>query len=159
MHSCALSIERRMLINKCQSILGFCFYSFRADYVRNNGLSINHKVLLFRADCGCCFTISVVPPTIDSQPSDVLLPAGQMAVFTAMVTGEEITIEWLRDGLPIGADARITGINTLLLTITDISTADEASYMLSVSNEAQMDVLSNPVTLTIRKLGRGLKHS
>ena len=90
-------------------------------------------------------------PEITIEPSNVLLPAEQTATFSAMVTGEELALEWRRNGLEIIPDPpRIDGIDSATFTIMSISMADEGNYRLTVVNDAGT-IMSDTVTLTIRK--------
>jgi hypothetical protein len=81
-------------------------------------------------------------PTIISQPSNVIVAAGQPAAFTVVASGKDLAYTWFKDGTPIEY------ISDPTYTIPAASTADEGEYTVEVAN-AGGSVISAPATLSI----------
>ncbi len=93
-------------------------------------------------------TFNLIPQTLlwqtnctDQAPQIVLQPvaqsvlAGATAVFEVEATGSEpMTYQWLRGGLPLTDDGRVTGSATATLGIADAQSSDAGVYSVSVSN-------------------------
>ncbi|MCW5557482.1 MAG: hypothetical protein KIT22_06600 [Verrucomicrobiae bacterium] len=68
-------------------------------------------------------------PVIDTQPSDTSADLGGSFSLVVGVTGSEpLTYQWRREGIVI------SGVNTNVLTLTDVNTSDFAGYDVIVSN-------------------------
>ena len=81
-------------------------------------------------------------PTIITQPSNVIVAAGQPASFTVVASGKDLTYTWFKDGTPIEY------ISDPTYTIPAASTADVGEYTVEVAN-AGGSVISAPATLSI----------
>ncbi len=74
-------------------------------------------------------------PQIVLQPVAQSVLAGATAVFEVEATGSEpMTYQWLRGGLPLTDDGRVTGSATATLGIADAQSSDAGVYSVSVSN-------------------------
>ena len=82
-------------------------------------------------------------PSITTQPSAVIVTAGQSASFTVVANGTPSpTYQWLKNGV------NILGANSASYTISATSSTDAGSYSVVVSNAAG-SVTSNVVALTL----------
>jgi hypothetical protein len=69
-----------------------------------------------------------------------------------------LTYQWLRDGTPLGADARTSGVTTPALTLTGLLAGDAGSYRLRASNAAG-EAVSNAATLSVLPAGLAAGHT
>ena len=97
-------------------------------------------------------TLNVVPgtpvavaPTIVTQPSSVVVNAGNTATFAVGVDGTgPFTFQWRRNG------TTISGATSAVLSLNSARTEDMASYSVLVSNTANpTGVASNPAELSV----------
>ncbi len=98
----------------------------------------------------CSFTVAVVAlPSITTQPLSRTNYAGTTATFTVTANSPApLTYLWKKDGAPLTDTGNIFGATTAMLTITNVSDADEADYTVEVSNLAGT-VTSDAATLTV----------
>ncbi len=93
----------------------------------------------------------VSPPVITQQPvppSQTVTP-GETAQFTADAAGTPApSLQWLRDGLPVSDDGRISGAQTGTLTIHAVEPGDMGAYSLMAFNFAG-SVQSDAAMLTV----------
>jgi len=88
-------------------------------------------------------------PTFTTHPQNQRVTVGTDVVISASVAGATPrTYQWRRNGFPISASARITGVTTTVLRINDAVENDTANYTLAVSNSCGSRV-SNPAALTV----------
>ncbi len=74
-------------------------------------------------------------PAILTQPQDVAAPAGSDAIFTVEAAGPApLAYQWRKDGVGLTNSARIFGVNSATLFVTDLETGDEGGYSVVVSN-------------------------
>jgi hypothetical protein len=93
--------------------------------------------------------ISVTPPSVDVQPTNTTVLAGQNAVFTTSVSGSPtLTNQWYFNGTPLADGGNIIGATTSSLTVSNAQANDAGSYYLMVSNEAGT-TNSDVATLTV----------
>ncbi|HZM05896.1 MAG TPA: immunoglobulin domain-containing protein, partial [Candidatus Saccharimonadales bacterium] len=91
--------------------------------------------------------------TSDIQPSSLVLPVGNTAVFSVSATGPgTLTYQWLRNGTSLATNSRITGTLSSSLTIANVQLSDSATYQLIVSNSTGY-VYSSPAPLTVTLIG------
>ena len=83
-----------------------------------------------------------IPPEIVWHPISMTVPTGGRAQFFFEASGEMDTVQWLKDGTPIGDESG----STLILTGTTLS--DAGVYTVSASNDGSATV-SEGATLTI----------
>ncbi len=75
--------------------------------------------------------VVVSNPTFTTHPASVLKCEGTSVTFTAAVSnGNGLNYEWVKDGVTLAANARITGVNTLSLTINPVQSSDVGNYQL-----------------------------
>jgi hypothetical protein len=73
----------------------------------------------------------LAPPVVQSQPGNSNTVIGGTAVFVATVSGTApLSYQWRRNGI------NITGANSPVLTLTNVSAASDARYDLVISNRA-----------------------
>jgi hypothetical protein len=108
-------------------------------------------------------TIEIMPapgvPTILTQPEATSAFAGGTVVLSAEAEANPpVTVyQWLRDGVMLFDNARISGAQSPELTITDIQTTDQGFYTLQVTNDigtvatipARVDVLISNLIILI----------
>ena len=75
-----------------------------------------------------------MPPEIVTQPVVETVAVGSAAVFEMEAQGTEpMTYQWLRGGLPLTDDGRITGSASATLSIANAQTSDAGDYSVAVS--------------------------
>lgn len=80
-------------------------------------------------------TLELVPPVaIFGQPQTQTRTQGEM-VELSVATGAFVPtqVQWRRDGMPLSNGGRISGAQTLTLTITNVQSSDEGAYDCIVS--------------------------
>lgn len=83
------------------------------------------------------------------HPGGLLRDLGVSATFTVAATGNNaLTYQWRRNGTPLSNSARISGVNTPVLTITDLRASDANSYTVTVSTPTS-NLTSNPALLSV----------
>jgi len=83
-----------------------------------------------------------VPPTILSQPQNVIVTNGDWASFSVSASGTApLSYQWLQNG------TALTGATNPVLAITNAQPANAGYYMVVVTNMAG-SVPSQPATLT-----------
>lgn len=85
---------------------------------------------------------AAIPPEFVWHPISMTVPTGGRAQFFFEASGEMDTVQWLKDGTPIGDESG----STLILTGTTLS--DAGVYTVSASNDGSATV-SEGATLTI----------
>ncbi|MCC6319858.1 MAG: PQQ-dependent sugar dehydrogenase [Phycisphaerales bacterium] len=90
-------------------------------------------------------------PVIDlSPPSSMDVRDGTTATLRAYGAGADpLTIQWRRNGVNLVDGGRISGANTLTLTITSAAVADSGTYDVVLSNPCGPDAACDPVALTV----------
>ncbi len=79
-------------------------------------------------------TVTVVPPTITTQPVAQMVAVGGNASFTVAASGTApFAFQWRKGGVPIAGNASAT---TATLTLTGVTHVDTATYEVVVSNTA-----------------------
>ena len=74
-------------------------------------------------------------PQIVLQPVAQSVQAGATAVFEVEAQGSQpMTYQWLRGGLPLTDDGRVTGSASATLAIADAQSSDAGVYSVAVSN-------------------------
>lgn len=104
------------------------------------------------------------PPEILQEPGNLELPYASNVVFAVTADGQQpLSFQWRRNGSPLTDSARIFGINTASLTISNAQFSDTGSYTVIVSNAfgwvqstgAVITVFSPPI-LTLQPAGRSV---
>jgi hypothetical protein len=87
------------------------------------------QTLLWNTNC------SEMAPEIVTEPEVETVEAGSAAVFEVEAQGTEpMTYQWLRGGLPLTDDGRITGSASPTLSIAAAQASDGGGYSVNVSN-------------------------
>ncbi|WAC18562.1 immunoglobulin domain-containing protein [Luteolibacter sp. SL250] len=79
--------------------------------------------------------------------TNLTVPTGQAATFTATTYGTGITYKWYHDGMLVANGGRYSGAGTASLTIANTTTGDNGSVRLEISNSA--GIRSRTATLTV----------
>jgi uncharacterized repeat protein (TIGR03803 family) len=93
-------------------------------------------------------------PVISSQPQNLTVTNGQMAAFSAQVSGTApLVFEWQKNGVPFPPGAGFTSVNVTNTTLTQIvsfnaAPSDDGNYSVIITN-AYGSVTSSVVTLTV----------
>lgn len=78
---------------------------------------------------------SLLVPTLVSQPQPLDLEPGATAMFEVQAESPPpIAYHWHKNGRPMVADSRVTGVGTSRLTIATIETSDAGAYQVVVTN-------------------------
>jgi len=94
-------------------------------------------------------TLTVIDPVvIVTQPASRTNNAGTLAAFSVSVTGTTPTFQWTKNGANLANGGNISGATTPSLSISNVSSADAASYAVIVANAAG-SVTSAPAMLTV----------
>ncbi|MFM1769049.1 MAG: hypothetical protein RJA22_1578 [Verrucomicrobiota bacterium] len=93
------------------------------------------RLLLYRSS-------GPAPPVIVSQPQSLTVTAGQPASFSVGATGEPLSYQWRKGGLPLA------GATAATVTLPATTTSDAGSYDCAVSNP-QGTTLSSAATLAV----------
>ena len=76
-------------------------------------------------------------PIVTQVPADRAVRLGGTTTLTAAATGTgTLSYQWLKDGSPLAASTRITGVNHPSLTIAEARFADAGGYAIAVTNLA-----------------------
>lgn len=83
------------------------------------------------------------PPMIQSQPGNLNVTVGATAVFASTVSGAApLSYQWRRNG------SNLTGANSAILTLSNVSALNDGRYDLVVTNRAG-SVTSEPAVLQV----------
>ncbi|OFX90903.1 MAG: hypothetical protein A2X06_03910, partial [Bacteroidetes bacterium GWC2_40_22] len=88
------------------------------------------------------------PPAIMIHPVTQTLCIGDWLVLEVTATGDGLSYEWEKNGIPVVPDANTSGINTSLLVITNVTPAYAGIYRCRVWNSCQTR-WSNDAVVTI----------
>ena len=110
--------------------------------VRLSDAATNYNVIVANSDGSVTSrwaTLTVlIAPSIISQPSGLLLPAGSTATFHVTATGSApLAYQWQKGGVNLVNAGRVSGATSADLTITSILAADAGNYKVVVSNAVQ----------------------
>lgn len=102
--------------------------------IYNRPLASNEIVAIHAAGAGGkCKGPSA--PSIITQPANKIYVAGGSTSFSVVAAGTEpLSYQWFRDGFPMVNDARISGANGSVLSLTAMQASDIGNYHVSVSN-------------------------
>ncbi|MFK7952053.1 MAG: immunoglobulin domain-containing protein [Ekhidna sp.] len=95
--------------------------------------------------------------SIASQPASSDVCESETATFEVTASGTDITYQWLKDDVIISNDNGISGVNTNVLTIADVSLIDEGSYRCEILSACATQI-SASADLTVNNC-LGLKAS
>ncbi|HEV2695731.1 MAG TPA: immunoglobulin domain-containing protein [Verrucomicrobiae bacterium] len=100
-------------------------------------------------------TLTVLsPPTITTQPQTATATSGTTATFGATVSGTApLSFQWLKNGVALADIGNVSGSASNILTIASVTTNDEASYSVLVSNALGNAVSSNAPLVVVMSAG------
>ena len=91
----------------------------------------------------------IIPVSIEAQPSSQTNIVGSSAVFEVSASGTSpLTYQWKFNGSPIGNGLHVSGATTATLTVSTLTTADEGTYSVDITNPAG-STSSAPAELTV----------
>lgn len=91
-----------------------------------------------------------LPPVITASPNSQTVFAGAGVSFAGTATGNQpLTYFWQKDGNPVINGGNISGANSNVLTILNVSAATAGSYALIVSNSAGTDSSANYISTVL----------
>ncbi|HXR48690.1 MAG TPA: choice-of-anchor tandem repeat GloVer-containing protein [Candidatus Limnocylindrales bacterium] len=89
------------------------------------------------------------PPDITSQPASLIRLVGMTASFSVTASGDPpLSYQWQENGTNLTDGGNISGSTTSTLTLTSVTSADNGTYSVIVSNPLYA-VSSVPATLTV----------
>jgi hypothetical protein len=96
--------------------------------------------------------VSVTPvalPAITQQPTNLIVVAGNTAVFSTAASGTSpLAFQWRSNGVNLANGSGVSGATTNVLTLTGVTTNRAATYTLVVTN-LYGSVTSSPAILTV----------
>lgn len=91
----------------------------------------------------------VVNPIVLVPPTNLFVPIGSNAVFTALAGGQTpLTVQWQLDGTNLVNNSHVSGVAGQALVISSVTAADAGSYSFIVAN-AFGSVTSAPAILSV----------
>jgi subtilisin-like proprotein convertase family protein len=98
---------------------------------------------------GCTRTATAVvtvntAPAITGQPVSQIACTGSTVVFSVTATGSNLTYQWRKGGVNLGAPTTLA-----TLTLTNVQASDAGSYDVIVSGTCPSPVTSNAATLVV----------
>lgn len=91
--------------------------------------------------------------TITSQPNDITTLIDSTAIFTVTATGTDLTYEWRKGIVILSNGNNISGVNTSILTITNLSLTDEGFYNCIVSGSCGNELSTDTALLDVSGTG------
>lgn len=80
-------------------------------------------------------SVTVSPPLLSMQPTNLTLAPGENAVFTVDATGNlPLVYQWQTNGVDINDGRNISGARSSALVITKVTEANNGAYSVKVSN-------------------------
>jgi hypothetical protein len=76
------------------------------------------------------------PPVVTADPQPVVALAGSTINMSVTASGQNLTYQWLKNGRTLVGGGNISGVTASTLTISGVSTNDEANYSVAVFNPA-----------------------
>ena len=100
----------------------------------------------------------IYPPVVAKSPTDLTVAVGNTLRLTAEGGGGPgTTTTWLRNGGALTNGGRVSGVDTLTLSITNAAASDEGTYALRLSNSAGTNTsASAKVTIPVAPLITGI---
>ncbi|NLE57135.1 MAG: immunoglobulin domain-containing protein [Planctomycetes bacterium] len=90
-------------------------------------------------------------PTITLQPVDATVFAGLPVMLVVHATGTgSLSYRWLKDGVSLSDDGRVSGSATATLTIDPTTLPDSGSYQVVISDDCN-SITSEVALLTVRQ--------
>ena len=93
--------------------------------------------------------VIVSPPLITTQPTNLSLSPGATAVFNVAAIGSQpLNYQWRKNGANLSDGGNIAGSQGTVLTVNNVTEADNGAYSVLVSNPIT-SALSSSATLTV----------
>ncbi|MBC8009474.1 MAG: hypothetical protein H7067_05215 [Burkholderiales bacterium] len=92
-------------------------------------------------------------PGIVNPPVRLDANAGATGRLSVGATGTGLTYQWLKAGLPLANDARITGVTAPVLSIAGLTPADDALYSVTVTSTTPGSFPLTSIAVKINVLG------
>jgi hypothetical protein len=83
------------------------------------------------------------PPAITQAPQTTVGPAGGSVTLSVTATGNNLSYQWRKDGVPIQNGGSISGATSSTLTINPLTTAYQGVYSVAVFSPAGSTVSEN----------------
>jgi gliding motility-associated-like protein len=107
----------------------------------NGAININSSTVTIPTLCS---------PEINDQPIDVTLCEGGTAIYSVTASGTGLTYQWRRGVVDLVDGGNISGATTSTLTITGVTTADDATdYNVVVTGDYEPAAVSDMTALVI----------
>ncbi|MBE7499156.1 MAG: PQQ-binding-like beta-propeller repeat protein [Verrucomicrobiales bacterium] len=95
------------------------------------------------------------PPVVTTEPQDVEAPTGAEVAFSVVADGAApLGYQWYKDGTPLSAGGRASGVRTARLSIVSVVASDAGLYHVAVTN-AVGSVVSRSARLTVSAVDGG----
>ncbi|MEI7730246.1 MAG: MBG domain-containing protein [Verrucomicrobiota bacterium] len=91
---------------------------------------------------------ALVAPGIATQPTSCTNVAGAVATFMVTATGVPLNYTWRKNGAPLTDGGNISGSATAILSLNNVSAADQGSYSVVITNRLG-SVTSSNATLAV----------
>jgi hypothetical protein len=88
------------------------------------------------------------PPAITNQPASQACLQGATVTFNVLAGPQPLTYQWLKNGVAMSNSGDASGATTSTLTLSNVTTADSASYSVVVNN-GYGSAASAAATLTV----------
>jgi Concanavalin A-like lectin/glucanases superfamily/Bacterial Ig domain/Immunoglobulin domain/NHL repeat len=88
------------------------------------------------------------PPVITNQPVSQAVLQGATVSFSVAAGPLPLTYQWRKNDAPLTDSANVSGVTTSTLTISNVTSADEAGYSVLIGN-GHGDFSSSEATLTV----------
>jgi hypothetical protein len=113
--------------------------------------SKNNKEALFYYTLRASWTNNV--PRVTKQPASQAVAAGTTVVFSIEASPGPWVYQWYKDGTPLRDGARVKGVGSPTLTLTETEGGDTGAYSVRVSGVTGQ-VSSEPAQLAVTSLDR-----
>lgn len=90
----------------------------------------------------------VQDPFIAVQPWSQFVNVGNLAEFSVVAHGTDLTYQWVKDGVPLSDGGNISGAHTPTLTLNAVAGSDAGFYSAFVSNSYDA-LVSAPASLVV----------
>ena len=78
--------------------------------------------------------LTVYPPKITLHPKNLSVSPGVTKKFRIEATGDNLKLQWQKDGIDLSDDDKYRGVNTGTLCIVAVEGSDEGDYRCLVEN-------------------------
>ncbi len=93
---------------------------------------------------------AVVAPVITQQPESRTVDAGETVTFQVAATGTApLSYQWQKNGTDLANGGNVSGVDSAVLTVASVTTADAGSYRVVVDNVANQPATST-ATLVVK---------